>query len=193
MIEARPVTREALSHIAHNLRDRDRQEIFALRWSDDVDQFVDDVFGYMGELWRIWVLDGEPIAVNGVLPVRPGVVIAGAFGTPKWRAAIKPMTRWSRDYLIPVLKLSKYHRGEAYVLATNTDSRRWIEALGGEVETLLHGYGKHREDFLLYAWDLTREETENVYRRGRRRRQCRRVDVAIPDCPTAAAAGRRSQ
>ena len=143
-----------------NLRPRHRAEIFALRWTDDEDQFVEEVSRTAGDLWRLWSLDGEPVAVNGVVPVRPGVVIAGDFGTKRWKSIIRPMTRWSLDYVIPLLRQANYHRGEAYVLAKNTDSRRWIELLGGEVEAVLKGFGRGREDFLLYARDLTREKEQ---------------------------------
>lgn len=167
-VEAHMVTPEALRYIAHNLRPRDRAEIFAMRWNDDEEAFVAEVCSVAGDLWRLWSLDGEPVAVNGVVPVRPGVVIAGAFGTNKWRSIIKPMTRWSLDYVIPLLRQAGYHRGEAYVLARNTDSRRWIELLGGELEAVLKGYGRGREDFLLYTWDLTREKAQNDVLRKRR-------------------------
>jgi len=73
---------------------------------------------------------------------------------------LRPMTRWSMGFVIPTLRNAGYHRGEAYVLAANTDSRRWVEMLGGEVESLLKGYGREREDYLLYAWDLTRERSD---------------------------------
>jgi len=161
-VQATPVTAEGLAYIVRNLRPRDRREIFALRWDDDEAQFVAHVYASAGDLWRMWSIDGgEPVAVNGVVPVRPGVVIAGAFGTSRWRSVVKPMTRWSLDYVIPILRQAGYHRGEAYVLAENTDSRRWIELLGGEIEAVLKGFGRQREDFLLYAWDLTREKGES--------------------------------
>jgi hypothetical protein len=168
-VEATPVTAAGLRYIVGNLRPRDRREIFALRWNDDEEQLVQEISAAAGELWRMWSLEGEPVAVNGVVPVRPGVVIAGAFGTPRWRSIIKPMTRWSLDYVIPLLRRANYHRGEAYVLSENTDSRRWIELLGGEVEAVLKGFGRQREDFLLYAWDLTREkERDRVFLRRKR-------------------------
>jgi hypothetical protein len=170
-VEMHPVSQEGLTHIVRNLRERDRREIFAMRWNDDEGELVAAVYQVAGDLWRMWTLDGEPVAVNGVVPVRPGVVIAGAFGTRKWRAVVRPMTRWSLDYVLPVLRMSGHHRGEAYVLATNTDSRRWIELLGGEVECLLKGYGRGREDFLLYAWDLTQERSEHVLQRRRRQQR----------------------
>jgi len=165
------VSREGITHIVRNLRPRDRQEIFALRWNDSEDELIDSVLQFAGALWKVWSWDGEPVAVNGVVPARPGVVIAGAFGTDKWRKTLRPMTAWSLNFLIPVLKNSNYHRGEAYVLAANTDSRRWIEALGGEVEALLKGYGREREDFLLYAWDLTRERSDDHVLQWRQHKQ----------------------
>lgn len=166
-VEATPVTVEGLRHIVQHLRPRDRREIFALRWTDDEEKFVEEVSHTAGELWRMWSIDSEPVAVNGVVPVRPGVVISGAFGTKHWRSVVRPMTRWSLDYVIPVLCQAGYHRGEAYVLAENKDSRRWIELLGGELEAVLKGFGRGREDFLLYAWDLTREKEQRHVLRGR--------------------------
>lgn len=166
------VSREGITHIVRNLRARDRHELFALRWHDNEDQLIADIEQVAHAMWKVWSWDGEPVAMNGVVPLRPGVAAACAFGTSKWRFVVRDITRWSREWVIPALRASNYHRGEAHVLASNSDSRRWIEALGGEVECLLHGYGKHREDFLLYAWDLTQQEDHyHVYGRGRRWQQ----------------------
>lgn len=159
------VSREGITHIVRNLRERDRREIFALRWDDDEDKLIDELSRGAGAMWKVWSWDQEPVAMNGVFPVRPGVVIAGAFGTPNWKYTLRAMTRWAHEFIIPALRKANYHRGEAYVLASNTDSRRWIESLGGEVEALLKGFGREREDFLLYVWDLTRERSEHVSRR----------------------------
>ena len=164
------VSREAIEHIVRNLRPRDRREIFALRWDDNEDQLIDEISNYAGAMWRVWSWDGEPVAVNGVLPVRPGVAMAGAFGTDKWKFTLRAMTRWSLDFVIPALRSANYHRGEAHVLASNTDSRRWIEALGGKVEALLQGFGRERENFLLYVWDLTEHRSSSDV--STRQRQC---------------------
>jgi hypothetical protein len=134
LVTSEPTTRWAVQHIVANLRERDRAEIYALRWDND----------------------------EGMVPVRPGVVIGGAFGTPKWRKVVRPITRWARGFIIPSLQNANYHRIEAYVLAENTDSRRWIERFGGEVEALLKSFGRSREDFLLYVLDLTQGRTNDV-------------------------------
>lgn len=170
-IDATLVCPSGLRHIAANLRPRDRREIFALRWNDDVDEFAFEVGKVAGDLWRMWWVDGEPVAVAGVVPIRPGVVIGGAFGTDKWRQVVRPMTRWFRDYTIPILNRSNYHRGEVYVLAENTDGRRWVEFLGAEIEAVLKGYGRGREDFLLYVWRPYAEGSDGhvLWRRRRQR------------------------
>ena len=97
------VSREGITHIVRNLRARDRREIFALRWDDDEDQLIESISAVAGSMWKVWSWDGEPVSVNGVIPVRPGVVICGAFGTDKWRKTLRPMTHWSRTFVIPAL------------------------------------------------------------------------------------------
>jgi hypothetical protein len=162
------VSREGITHIVRNLRERDRREIFALRWNDDEEALINEICHVAGAMWKVWSWDHEPVAVNGVVPIRPGVVTACACGTDKWKYTLRAMTHWSRTWVIPALRASHYHRGEAHVLAANTDSRRWIESLGGQVECLLKNYGKDREDYLLYAWDLTaNEDQKHVYGRWR--------------------------
>ena len=156
------VEREPLAYIVRHLRQRDRQEIFALRWDNDEDRFVEEILACAGDLWKLWYVDDEPVAATGMVQVRPGVVIGGAFGTPKWRKVVRPITRWARGFIIPSLQNANYHRIEAYVLAENTDSRRWIERFGGEVEALLKSFGRSREDFLLYVLDLTQGRTNDV-------------------------------
>jgi RimJ/RimL family protein N-acetyltransferase len=164
------VERGDIEHIAHHLRDRDKREIFALRWDDDVDRFIGDIELNAHALWNAWRWDGEPIALNGVVIVRPGVVIAGAFGTDKWHYAVRGIINHAWEFTIPALQASGYHRGEAYVMAVNTDSRLFIEALGAEKEAYLHQYGRNCEDFVLYRWRLN-----DVLQRGRRRRTTIRV------------------
>jgi hypothetical protein len=148
------IRRGDIAHIVRNLRERDRREIFALRWDDDEDELISQLFVTAGPMWRVWSYRGEPVAMNGVLPLRPGVVSAAAFGTEKWHHVVRPMVRWSRYWVIPRLQAAGYHRGEACAMAANVDGRRFIELLGGKLEAYLHKYGRSREDFILYHWRL---------------------------------------
>ena len=85
------VTAEGLAHVVHHMRERDRREIYALRWDDDPDALIADVMAHAGELWRLWSWDGVPVSVQGVVPIRPGVVVCGAFGTADWRRGTAPV------------------------------------------------------------------------------------------------------
>ena len=171
------VTEDGIRHIVANLRERDRREIFALRWDDDENSLVREVCHVAGELWRMWSWDQEPAAVAGMVPIRPGVVIGGAFGTHLWPRVVKSVTQWGIYSIVPILKSAGYHRLEVYVLAENTDSRRWIELMGGEVEALLRGFGRKREDYLIYVNDLTQDkEKPHVLLRRRQKRPDRTAD-----------------
>lgn len=153
-----PVVRELMPceahirYIVNNLRERDRVEIMALRWDDNLDNLAQEITAVAGAMWRVFTVDDEPAAVAGLTPLRPGVIAGGAFGTSKWRYTVKAIMRWGRDWATPRILAAGYHRGEVYALASNTDSRKFIEAMGGEIEAVLRGYGRNKEDFLLYAW-----------------------------------------
>lgn len=148
------ITHEMVTHIVRNLRDRDRRELYALRWDDDEDALIDNVWASVGAMWRVWCYQDEPVAIHGVMPLRPGVVSAAGFGTDKWHHVCRPVIRWSRHWVIPRLKLAGYHRAEAFALAANASGRHFIELIGGRVEAYLHKYGRNREDFILYTWRL---------------------------------------
>jgi len=149
------VTPGDLVHVVANLRQRDRDEIFALRWNNDEQELLNQLVVVIGDLWRVWRYQREPVAICGVLPQRPGVVSAACFGTDKWRHVIRPMTTWGMNWLIPVLQDAGFHRGEAHVSATNEQSKRWLASIGAYKEAYLHQYGRNREDYILYAWRLT--------------------------------------
>ena len=158
-----PFARDEVAHIVNNLRPRDHAEIFALRWDDDPNKLTADILTYAHAMWRIFTVDAEPVAMAGVVPVRPGVAVAASFGTELWPRVVRPITRFAREWTIPRLQAAHFHRAETYVLATNHDSRNWLFALGAREEACLTGYGRNQENFILYAWRLQ----DHVFWRGR--------------------------
>jgi hypothetical protein len=153
-VKGPPFAREEVAHIVRNLRARDQAEIYALRWNNDPDQLTDEMLTVAHAMWRIFCVDAEPVAMAGVIPTRPGVVSAGAFGTELWPLVVRHVTRFARDWSIPRLRKANCHRAECYALATNHDSRGWLISLGAEEEAYLRGYGRDQQDFILYAWRL---------------------------------------
>jgi len=148
------IEREDIAHIVHHLRERDRREMFALRWDDNEEHLTDAIFAVAGPMWRLWCWRDEPVALSGIIPQRPGVVMAGAFGTERFPRVARAILSWGRRWVIPRLQAAQYHRGEAYALAANIDGQRFIEAMGGRKEAYLHKYGRDREDFVLFVWRL---------------------------------------
>ena len=76
-----PFAREEIAHITRNLRSRDQAELYALRWHSNPDELVNEILIYAHAMWRMFCVDAEPAAMAGVIPTRPGVVSAAAFGT----------------------------------------------------------------------------------------------------------------
>lgn len=159
-----PFAPEEVAHIVHNLRPRDQAEIYALRWNNDPDMLAAEILVFAHAMWRMFCVDAEPVAMAGVVPLRPGVVSASSFGTDLWPQVARPITRFARDWTIPRLRQADCHRAECYVLATNRDSQDWLRLLGADEEAYLRGYGRDQQDFILYVWRL-----QDVH--GRRRRQ----------------------
>jgi hypothetical protein len=157
-----PVTEERLRHVVTHMRKRDADEIYALRWDDDPEQIVRGLLPLCGAMCWIWERDGVPVSVQGVIPARPGVWEVFAFGTDDWPRVVLDMTRHARSFIIPALLRAGFRRAECRALASHTDSRKWIEALGAVEECVLERYGRADETFVAYVW-----WPERVHRRRR--------------------------
>jgi hypothetical protein len=151
-VRAVPVDQGKLTHIVQNLRPRDADEIFALRWDDDQVSFVRDFFPLMGAACVVWVRDEVPVSCQGIIMARPGVWEVFAFGTNCWPDVVLSMTRYATRVIMPALLRVGFHRAECRALAAHEDSRRWIEFLGAHEEARLKGLGRGGEDFVGYVW-----------------------------------------
>jgi len=149
-----------VTHIARNMRPRDREEIFATRYGEDTDKLAHDTLSTGPFQWCAVADDGEPIAVIGAHPRWPNVWSAWAFGTARWPEAIGLLTRHVRRFMLPALYNSGAARVDAMSLATHEDARKWLEFLGAKPKEKLDNWGKNGEDFVNYVW--TRETTKGV-------------------------------
>jgi hypothetical protein len=163
-VEAVRPDAERIAYIVRNLRPRDREEIFALRWDDDEEEFVREVISYAGDMSWVWEWNGMPVAIQGSAPRRPGVWTNWCFGTDNWDRALFAMTRHARKFIMPALLAARFHRAEALSLASHQDARGWIEMLGGKVESIMRGLGREGQDYAVYRWspdDVRRWGTES--------------------------------
>jgi hypothetical protein len=151
-VRAVPVTEEGLRYVVTHMRDRDRAEIYALRWDDDPETVIHELTSVCGAMCWVWEWDGVPVSIQGVVPQRPGVWSMFAFGTDQWRRVIRDMTRHAERFIKPALRRALARRVECRALASHTDSRRWIEHLGAHLEYVLPHYGRADETFVSYVW-----------------------------------------
>lgn len=146
------VTRESLAFIVTHLRPRDREEIFALRWDDNEETFIDEMMALCGAMTWIWERDGVPVSVQGAVCSRPHVWEVFAFGTACWPRVVLDMTRHVKRFMIPALLRVGAHRVECRALLSHTDSRKWLTALGAKEAAILQRFGRNAETYVSYVW-----------------------------------------
>jgi hypothetical protein len=139
------------------MRLRDRQEIYATRWSDNPADLAHEVTLAGIYRWGFYVR-GRPVAMIGATPRWPRVWNVWAFGTDEWPVAVPAMTRHIKRFMIPGILGTGALRADCMVLATHEDSKRWLKFIGFRPEKLLANWGKNGEAFWIYS--RTRSEAE---------------------------------
>ena len=184
-VKREKVSRDALRWVIEHMRERDRAEIYAMRWDEDPVNYLEGQLLWMGDMCCIWTLDGVPVSCQGVVAYWPGVWGMFAYGTDQWPRVVLDMTKHAFRFIVPALLAVKAHRVECRALATHTESRRWIEFLGAREEAVLKAYGKRQEDFILYVW----KPEYHVHRRRRWQRQHRGTDLSLRTADAAVGGG----
>lgn len=156
-----PVAPRPLLHIVENMRDSDRREIFATRWTEDAAALASDTLAVPGPKW-IAGKDG-PIAAIGAAPRWPGVWSVWMFATPRFPEIGGTLTRFVRRRIIPMLVDAGAHRAECYSIEGHDEAHRWLEFLGAKRSEPIPNFGKGGETFYCYSW-----AREDVHFRGRK-------------------------
>lgn len=141
-----------LHWVASRMRQRDRDEIFATRWDDDIDRMVKEIMGG-GEFGFVAGDDnGLPIAAFGAIPVWNGVWEVWMFATDEWKRIALDVTKFGHRTFFPALESTGYHRLQCRSLSTHTVAHRWLESMGAHKESELPNYGRNGETFYLFCW-----------------------------------------
>jgi hypothetical protein len=147
-----PVTEDRLRYVIAHLRERDRTEIYALRWDDNEEYLLHTLLPQCGASCWIWERDGVPVSIQGVIPLRPNVWSMFAFGTDEWPKVVLDMTRHAERVIKPALRRAKVRRVECRALASHTDSLKWLGLLGAHIEGFHELYGRDGELFVTCVW-----------------------------------------
>jgi RimJ/RimL family protein N-acetyltransferase len=137
-------------HVAHNMREWDRREIFATRFDDDSSALADIALASTRVSWVAGI--DAPIAAFGCSPMWPGVWSMWLFATDDFRHIGFPVTKLIVRSIVPMLFEAGAHRLEARSMEGHEDAQRWLEVIGAQREATLHGYGRDGQDFHVFTW-----------------------------------------
>ncbi len=151
-----PLNDGDLLYIARNMRCRDRQEIFATRWSENPNQLVDDCMAVSRLPTSFTAMMGlkKPIAVIGAVEPWPGVWDVWLFATKEFDQIRFSMTKYVRKVFIPALLERGMHRAHCRSIASHVKNHEWLYEMGARQDATrpCRGWGKNGEDFLMFEW-----------------------------------------
>lgn len=153
------MNREGLAHVVCNMREIDRQEVFATTFphdnpAHDNEAMIERTFraGTEAGIGFIAYSGEEPVAVIGMTMAWPGVVGVWMFATDSWPLVALGLTRWARKSIIPIMRDAEVHRAQCWSMSGHHVAHRWLKYLGATLETVAPGFGREGEEFCLFAW-----------------------------------------
>jgi hypothetical protein len=149
----RDLDRASATAVAAGMREWDRREIFATRFSDDIEDFVDDVMA-SGPLAWVSGLGDEPIAVFGCRELWKGVWSMWLFATDSLDKIGLSMTKLIVRVIVPSIKSFGAHRMECRSMEGHEDAQRWLKVIGANLESTLKGYGREGQNFHVFTWEI---------------------------------------
>ncbi len=151
-----PMRRAPLLHVLEHMRARDRVEVFACRWDDDVLALAREIMACQRSaiLSGIARLGREPVALFGAYARTPSCLECALIATDRWSEIVGPFTRWVFRDALPRLQAEGFTRAEARALAAHRDARAWLTRLGAHVECTVPSFGRHGEDFVQLAMEI---------------------------------------
>jgi hypothetical protein len=143
---------ESVGHVARNMRQRDKDEIYATRWNEDPESLAKAVVSCDPFALVACSDDGEPVCVFGVHEMWPGVFSVFMFATDRWNEVSLSVTKHALRFMIPCVMSERFVRAECRSMSTHTQAHRWLETLGAYKESEHACYGKNGETFFTYVW-----------------------------------------
>ena len=152
---------EEIFEVARNMRERDFEEISALRYANDRDELAYSLANTLADFETVYTVGyTDPIAIVTYIPVRPGVWSLGMFATDKFKTIGLYLTKRIIRDIIPALDRANAHRVEAYSIEGYDEVHKWLQFLGLKEECTLSKYGKRGEDFKVFSY--VRADDESV-------------------------------
>lgn len=138
-------------HIAENMSEASRNEVFALRSNDDPAELATEFMDTCGHVAFIAWWD-NPTTVIGATQIRPAAWETFMFSTDELHHILPRLTRFAKKQVIPFIKNSGARSISTYTLSTHLQALRWARLLGIERVVDLPQFGRNGEQFTLSRW-----------------------------------------
>lgn len=140
---------EDVQFVAERMREWDKKEIYATRWTEDPYALTQDVMRHPEFAWTFGI--EQPIAVLSGWTPWPGYWEVCMFATDEFPRIALSMTKFVKNWVIP--RLSEFaHRVDCRSMEGHIEAQNWLELLGAKRENTLERYGKNQETFFTYRW-----------------------------------------
>lgn len=141
-----------LLQVARQMRESDRQEIFATRFDDDPVALVADLIASdpLGAI--MLAADGKAVAAIGASEMWPGNWAVWMFTTPRWPEVARAATRFASTVLGPTLRRLGGRRAECRSALAHKLAHRWLIHLGAETEAVYPAFGRDGETFVGFVF-----------------------------------------
>lgn len=142
---------ESVLHVVRNMRARDKEEIYNLRWEPNPFVIMNEVMAQSNFAWVAW-LDDKPAAVFGGAPLHPGVWSMFAFATDEFPRLALGLTRFAVKTVIPTLFGEMgAHRLQCDSHEKHIDAHRWLARMGASKESVKKSFGQDGADYFTFT------------------------------------------
>lgn len=138
----------SLQWICLNLRPQDADECFAFVGHKNPFRLANECSGSTDLSW-IGTIEGEPVSYLGLTPIDETTWQAASFGTERWPEIVKPLTRFIRRYVMPMMLAGPGDIVQADSLITHIEAHRWMDGLGARPERHLR---INQRNFIRFVW-----------------------------------------
>jgi hypothetical protein len=138
-------------YVAYAMREADRREIYATRFSESPDELAMSAIGWGKFAW-VAHFEDRPVAYIGAGQMWPGVWTVWMFATDEFPKIGLPLTKFVKRSMIPAIRAAGAHLAMCWSIVGHDHAHRWLKCLGAEAGPPMPGYGKNGETFIPFTW-----------------------------------------
>lgn len=147
-------TPDLVYFVSKNMRDRDFQEVNAIRWEDDREKMANGLALQYGDKQFCMCIgyDNEPIAILMGVSMHPTLWSIGFWATESFPKIKKYVTKFIANEFSEAMYTAGARRIECKSIVGYNDVHKWLKLLGFVQGDTEKHYGKNGEDFITFYW-----------------------------------------